>query len=198
MDTTATHRRARRLGGWTIGVLCLGLGLTGCAGMRSDAGADKASTTSSAAPATAGTAEVTVASDPTDTGGTPPNTRPGNGATTTHRAGTDSAATPKVESLTVVTKPSCPVIGSPDAPYATRGHDIVIRWKVSGAKGSAIAVDNPGLYGAYSSDYPATGQLTLPFPCSGSTGNTTHTYTVWPAGAKGVSKTLTVSAQNNP
>ncbi|GAB3894531.1 hypothetical protein GCM10029964_073130 [Kibdelosporangium lantanae] len=94
-------------------------------------------------------------------------------------------------------QPTCPVHGTPDAPFTSPGTDVVIEWKVTGATGAAIAVDNPNTYGAYGT-YGATGQLTLAFGCTDKPGKTTHTYTVWPAGNKNVSKTISVSATNNP
>lgn len=122
--------------------------------------------------------------------------------TTTHKTTTTTTshppAGPVIVSFTVVQKPSCPINGTPDAPYSKPGTPVIIAWKITGAAGAAIAVDNPTLYGAYGKDYPATGQLELSFPCSGTTGQTTHKYTVWPKDAKTISKTLTVSAQNNP
>jgi hypothetical protein len=107
-----------------------------------------------------------------------------------------SAPTPKITSFRVVQQPSCPVHGTPDAPFAKPGSDVVIAWSVSGAKGAAIAVDDPGTYGAYGSDYPASGKLSLPFGCD-SQATTTHRYTVWPAGAKNVSRTISASAHSD-
>jgi hypothetical protein len=72
----------------------------------------------------------------------------------------------------------------------------VIAWSVSGAKGAAIAVDNPDVYGVYDSDHPSSGKLTLSFGCDGR-GATTHTYTVWPAGTHDASRTITVSAHSD-
>ncbi|MGH3858795.1 hypothetical protein [Actinokineospora sp.] len=130
----------------------------------------------------------------TTTRATPPRTTTHHTTTTTSRPPTG----PVIVSFTVVQKPSCPINGTPDAPYSKPGTPVIIAWKITGADGAAIAVDNPTLYGAYGKDYPATGQLELSFPCSSTAGQTTHKYTVWPKDAKTVSKTLTVSAQNNP
>jgi hypothetical protein len=102
---------------------------------------------------------------------------------------------PKITSFRVVKQPTCPVQGTPDAPYSSPG-SVEIAWTVSGAKGAAIAVDNPGTYGAYGSDYAASGKLTLSFPCDGQ-GTTTHSYTVWPAGVHDVSRTITASARSD-
>jgi hypothetical protein len=98
-----------------------------------------------------------------------------------------------VSSLRVVQQPSCPIQGDPDAPFSRPGTGVTISWKVTGASGAAVAVDDPGRYGAYGRDYPATGSLELAFPC-GATGTTVHTYTVWPAGAEGAPRSITVSA----
>ena len=102
-----------------------------------------------------------------------------------------------VVSFTVVTQPSCPVNPKPGAPFHSPGSPVVIAWKVTGAPKAALSVDNPGLYGSYTKDLPATGQLELSFPCGNTPGKTSHTYTIYPAGFPHVYKTLTVSAQNN-
>jgi hypothetical protein len=107
-----------------------------------------------------------------------------------------STSKPKITSFRVVQQPTCPVHGTPDAPFSKPGTDVVIAWSVTGAKGAAIAVDNPDVYGAYGSDYPAGGKLSLSFGCD-SRGTTTHSYTVWPAGAHDVSRTITVSAHSD-
>jgi hypothetical protein len=99
--------------------------------------------------------------------------------------------------LSVAKQPTCPVHGTTDAPFSSPGTDVTIAWKVTGAGGAALAVDNPTVYGAYGM-YDAAGQLSLSFPCNTTPGKTTHTYTVWPSGNKNVSKTITVSATNNP
>jgi hypothetical protein len=121
----------------------------------------------------------------------------GSGGGSTGGAGSGADAPgPTIASFRVVSQPTCPVEGTPDAPFSSPGTPVTIAWSVTGADGAAIAVDNPGLYGAYGRSYPATGQLELPFGCDGS-GTTTHTFTVWPAGAEGTSKTITVSARAN-
>ena len=136
-------------------------------------------------------------------GGAAPASGSGTGSGTGSGGGSGSgghsgppAPAAKVTSLRVVQQPTCPVHGTPDAPYSSPGTDVVIAWSVSGAKGAAIAVDNPGVYGAYGSDYPASGTLTLSFGCDGQ-GTTSHAYTVWPAGTHDVSRTITVSAHSD-
>jgi hypothetical protein len=129
------------------------------------------------------------------------------GGTTGHHgggsSGTGGSADPgasvpaaKVTSLRVAVAPTCPVHGTPDAPFSSPGTDVTIAWTVTGAPGAALAVDQPGLYGAYGGDYPASGTLQLSFGCTpGAT--TSHTYTIWPKGVHGVSKTITVSARSD-
>ena len=202
MDITG----ARRTAGVAAGILLAAVGATGCADLQRGQGR--------AAPTSVSTVTVTVpattdssGSDAAEGGTTEPTTshKPGTRTPTSRATTTRTTATkahvpagPKVESFTVVSQPSCPVVGTPDAPFSSPGSGVVIAWKVSGAHGAAISVDDPGRYASYGGDYPATGQLELPFPCDGGSGETTHTYTVWPKDAEGVSKTLTVSARNNP
>jgi hypothetical protein len=108
---------------------------------------------------------------------------------------TGGASGPKITKFVVVQKPVCPRSGTPDAPATVEARDVVIAWTVTGADGAAIAVDNPDIYAAYGT-YGASGSLSLPFGCTDGT-TTTHTYTVWPAGAKNVSKTISVSAHSD-
>ncbi|MGX7828809.1 hypothetical protein ACTG9Q_27325 [Actinokineospora sp. 24-640] len=206
MDITG----ARKAAGLAAGILLAAVGATGCTALQGGQGQ----------PTQAGVSTVTVTAPVSTTAG------PGASASAKSESGSpeggagkaaESAATtsrkpatttttttkshvragPKVESLTVLSKPSCPVVGTPEAPFSSPGHGVIIAWKVSDAEGAAISVDNPGMYAAYGDDYPATGQLELAFPCEAGNGETTHTYTVWPKGAKGISKTLTISARNN-
>ncbi|MET0233146.1 MAG: hypothetical protein ABW224_00760 [Kibdelosporangium sp.] len=109
-----------------------------------------------------------------------------------------SSPPPATASISVKKQPLCPRTGTPDAPFTTPGQDVTITWKVTGATGAAISLDQPNHYGSYGSSYPASGELTLPFSCNNTPGKTSHTYTVWPAGNKSVSRSITVSATNNP
>jgi hypothetical protein len=146
-------------------------------------------------------AGASTATPPSSAGSTTTTTAKSS-ATTTRATDTRSAppvsgaAAPSV-TLSAARQPTCPVRGAPDAPFSAPGTDVIIQWKVTGASGAALAVDNPKVYGAYGT-YEAAGQLSLAFPCDDAAGKTTHNYTVWPAGNKNVSKTISVSAQNNP
>ncbi|MFC5286499.1 hypothetical protein ACFPM7_05500 [Actinokineospora guangxiensis] len=195
---------ARKSVGVAAGILLAVVGAAGCGALESGQGR--------AAPTSVSTVTVTVPASTTAAAASTGHGSAEGGVTqvtevaestakrapaTTTTARPHVPAGPRIESFTVVSKPTCPVVGTPDAPFSSPGSGVVVAWKVSGAEGAAISVDNPGVYASYGGDYPATGQLELSFPCNGGSGETTHTYTVWPKDAKGVSKTLTVSARNN-
>jgi hypothetical protein len=173
------------------------LGVSGCGtvGGSAHAQADPAPIgTDSAAPAAPATAAAPTAgaqggSGASAGGGAAAAPAPG-------KAGSTSApaAAAKVTALSVTRQPSCPVQASPGAPFSQPGTDVEISWTVTGAPGAAVAVDNPGVYGAYGAGYPAKGSLRLAFPCD-PTGTTKHTYTVWPSGVTDTSKSITVSAR---
>jgi hypothetical protein len=125
-------------------------------------------------------------------GGQAPAPAPGKGGSAPAGGGSTAPAA-KVTALRVAQQPSCPIQGTTDAPFSKPGTDVKIAWTVTGAAGAAIAVDNPGTYGAYGSDFPASGSMSFAFPCEAK-GTTKHTYTVWPAGVKDAPKSITVSA----
>jgi hypothetical protein len=209
-------KRARTAAGLAAGILLAAVGVTGCTttqagqGKAAPAGTGgtvtttgtvtatvPASTTAAAAEPTATTSRAPAATEDTKNTENTENTEDTEDTEDTEKtANTETRAPdrPRIASFTVVTQPSCPVVGTPDAPFSSPGSGVVIAWEVRGADGAAISVDNPGVYGAYGGDYPATGSLELAFPCDGG-GDTTHTYTVWPKGAEGVHKTLTVTAR---
>lgn len=198
---------ARKAAGFAAGILLAAMGATGCTALQGGQG-QPAPTSVSTVTVTApvSTTAVPDASASSDSESGSPEGGASKAAESTATTNRKPATTttkshvpagPKVESLTVLSKPSCPVVGTPEAPFSSPGHGVIIAWEVGGAGGAAISVDNPGVYASYGDDYPATGQLELAFPCGGDNGETTHTYTVWPKGAKDISKTLTVSARNN-
>lgn len=193
-------QRARTSAGVAAGILLAAVAATGCTASR--AGQGQAAPTSVRTVTVTAPASTTAAAATSDSD-TSEREAGGSAATTSRRPAVTSTAKqhvparPRIESFTVVSEPSCPVVGTPDAPFSSPGAGVVIAWKISGAEGAAISVDNPGVYASYGGDYPATGQLELSFPCDGGSGETTHTYTVWPKGAEGVSKTLTVSARGD-
>ncbi|SDC11648.1 hypothetical protein [Actinokineospora iranica] len=194
----------RRLRGLALG-LVLAAGAVGCTTVQRAEG-QPATEAPAAAPVVSDPATATTITETQTETVRPVDTRGGSDAggritTTSRKPGTTTTTTTpsgaRIDSFTVVRQPTCPVRGTPDAPFSSPGQDVVISWKVSGASGAAISVDNPDVYGGYGGDYPAAGQLELAFPCDPTAGKTTHTYTLWPKGAKTVSKTLTVTAANN-
>ncbi len=196
------------------------LSLTACGGSLDGSAhsvapaASTASTTTSATPtASASATPAPVAAAPAapvatgrgtvNGGGGGPAPAPAGGGSNTggggggsNSGGGTSAPAPKITKFVIAKQPSCPVsANSNPGGFSSPGNDVTISWSVTGADGAAIAVDDPDTYAAYGM-YGASGSLTLPFGCTdGQT--TTHTYTVWPAGAKNVSKTISASAHSD-
>jgi hypothetical protein len=100
----------------------------------------------------------------------------------------------QIVSFTVVQQPTCP---SGTTKYETPGVPLKISWKVTGATGIALSVDDPHRVGSYGS-YGTEGTLEFTFSCGGAVGSTeTHRYTLTTAGGSGQPKagTLTVSTK---
>jgi hypothetical protein len=176
-----------------IGLLCslAVLGLAACS--RTTPAQTAPDVTTTAAP----TAEASASAQQPATGTGKPAKQQTSSSHSSTQSNTQPSAPQATVTLSVAKQPSCPVHGTTDAPFSSPGTDVTIAWKVTGAAGAALAVDNPTIYGAYGM-YDAAGQLSLSFPCGTTPGKTTHTYTVWPSGIKNVSKSITVSATNNP
>jgi hypothetical protein len=174
------------------------LGVAGCGavGGSPHAQADPApigvDSSAPAAPAAPGAAAPTGGGS---SGGAAPAAAPGKGGSAPAPGGAPTAAA-KVTALRATQQPTCPVQGTPGAPFSKPGTDVEIAWTVTGAEGAAVAVDDPDVYGAYGADFPASGSLSLAFPCE-ATGTTKHTYTVWPAGAHDAPRSITVSARSD-
>lgn len=189
----------RRLGGWALCAPLATLGLTACGTVFQTAGPATPSTTATTTTTTSA-APVTQAADDNggDTKSEPSHSTQHSGSGSGGSGSGHSTPAATVVHLTVAQQPACPVTGTPDAPFSSPGQDAVISWTVSGADGAAIGVDNPGTYGAYGSNYPASGTQSFAFGCEGDSGSSSHTFTVWPKGHPEISKTITVSARNNP
>jgi hypothetical protein len=67
----------------------------------------------------------------------------------------------------------------------------IIEWKISGATGTSLSVDNPGIVGSYRSYQGTTGSETFTFSCGGSTEK--HTYTLYTTGG-GPQRSETITA----
>jgi hypothetical protein len=103
-----------------------------------------------------------------------------------------SASGPKIVSFKLVQKPKCPegtaVFRAPAVPA-------IIKWKVTGATGAALSVDDPtntpGTYGPE----PLAGTETFAFACNGPVGSTEkHTYAIWTVGGDGKQRSKTIVA----
>jgi len=125
-------------------------------------------------------ASATVAADATDgtgTGGGSGDTT-GNGGATTQPTWTPTHTTqagPQVVYFRFKQQPKC----------ISPGNTLpaIIEWKVSGATGAALSVDNPGIVGSYRTYDGTTGSETLYAGCGGSPGSTEkHTYTIYTVG----------------
>ncbi|GLZ37343.1 hypothetical protein [Actinokineospora sp. NBRC 105648] len=197
----------RKVSGLVLGV-ALAVGAVGCTTVQGAEG--KGAVTTTTAPGTATVTETVTenaqpAGSKSNTGGSGSSGGSAKTTTTTHKGGGTTTTTTtkpatsgaKIVSFTVVSKPACPVLAKPGAPFSSPGSPVVIAWKITGATGAAISLDSPGMYGSYGSDYPASGQLELGFTCDTTPGKTTHTYTVFAKDMKSVSQSLTVSATNN-
>jgi hypothetical protein len=188
-----------------VAVIGAGFALAGCnnvsAGSPTDQLPTVATTTSDTAqPATTATTKSgSTGGQANSSGGSGKSGGSSNGGSGSGGGKSTSSSSPPSASATISVKkqPLCPRNGTPDAPFSTPGQDVTIAWKVTGATKAALSVDQPNHYASYGSDYPTSGELTLPFSCNNTPGKTSHTYTVWPAGNKNVSKSITVSATNN-
>jgi hypothetical protein len=183
-----------------VAVIGTGFALAGCNNVSAGS-----PTTQQPSVATTTTSDTAPPATATTKSGAQGNSSGGSGGSSNSGSGSGgskstSSSSPPSASATISVKkqPLCPRNGTPDAPFSTPGQDVTIAWKVTGATKAALSVDQPSQYAAYGSDYPASGELTLPFSCNNTPGKTSHTYTVWPSGNKNVSKSITVSATNNP
>jgi hypothetical protein len=59
----------------------------------------------------------------------------------------------------------------------------IIEWKVSGATGVALSVDNPGVVGSYRKYSGTTGSETLHVSCQPAGGTESHVYTIYTTGS---------------
>jgi hypothetical protein len=100
----------------------------------------------------------------------------------------------QIVSFTIVQQPRC---ASGTTKYETPAVPLKISWKVTGATGVALSVDDPHRVGSYGS-YGPEETMEFTFSCGGAVGSTeTHKYTITTTGGSGEpkSKTLTVSTK---
>jgi hypothetical protein len=170
--------------------------LSGCARVNrgggdvaDDSGSDASGVGRTAGQPTGGTTDTVANQGGNQTGN--------GGRTNASPSASASAATgAKIVYFKVTHQPACPVVGTADAPFSAPGQDVTIAWKVTGATGVALSVDNPNYYasnnqGSYGS-YGAESSQTLGFGCDTSKPNSTHTYTINTTGG-GASKSMTIT-----
>jgi hypothetical protein len=114
---------------------------------------------------------------------------------TTAPTTTKSAPTgPRIVSFKVAQKPKCP---EGTAVLRAEAVPLIIKWKITGAPGASLSVDDPthtpGTYG----EVALEGSEEFRFSCGGPVGSTeTHTYAIYTVGGGDQrSKTLKVSAK---
>ncbi|MFG2045562.1 hypothetical protein [Dactylosporangium sp. NPDC048998] len=87
----------------------------------------------------------------------------------------------KIVEFKIVQQPKCP---EGTAVYRADAVPVIIKWKVNGATGVGLSVDNPELPASYG-NYPASGTETFTFSCGGPVGSVeTHTYSITTTGGK--------------
>jgi hypothetical protein len=128
------------------------------------------------------------------------------GAAGTPSPGTTSGNSgkgPQIAYFKVTQQPLCPITGTSDAPYSRKEQPVRLAWKVTGASGIALSIDDPDFFkqhhsGTYGS-YGAEGTVELSFPCSTDPNKrtVTHTYTINTLGDNSKGKTISVTAQNS-
>jgi hypothetical protein len=178
-----------------LGVVTTVFALGACSKSTTDAGSG-------------GLSGQTPATSPSVPGSAPASAPPTSDATSTATAtGTHTAApSARIVSFTIVQQPSCPVVGTSDAPESIPGQDIKLAWKTSGGVTKvALSIDDNGANfkatgNGSVGNYAANGTMELSFECNlTDQPNTTHTYTLDTiGGGKSVQQTLTVTKQTSP
>jgi hypothetical protein len=102
-----------------------------------------------------------------------------------------SSTKAKIVSFKLVQKPKC---AEGTAVFRAAAVPAIIKWKISGATGAALSVDDPthtaGTYGPE----PTSGTETFTFQCNGPVGSTEkHTYAIYTVGG-GKQHSLTIKA----
>jgi hypothetical protein len=114
-----------------------------------------------------------------------------------------AAAGPAIVYFKVTQPPQCEIKGTSAAPFSRPEQPVRLAWKVTGASGVALSIDDPGFFKAHHSgsyhSYGPEGSVELSFPCTDTAKpSTTHTYTLDTLGDTTKEKTISVSAQNPP
>jgi hypothetical protein len=105
---------------------------------------------------------------------------------------TATPAGPQIVSFKLVQKPKC---AEGTAVFRAPAVPAIIKWKITGATGAALSVDDPtntpGTYGPE----PLSGTETFEFGCAGPVGTVEkHTYAIWTVGGDGKQRSKTITA----
>ena len=189
--------RARRIGTMALGGAVAVLSMAACTPALGEKNDGAAPAPAEVSPSASSASSEPAANKSQGTGG---GSGKGNGGGTGTGHGGDAggrdgdAHGAQIVSFTVVQQPTCP---SGTTKYETPGVPLKISWKVTGATGVALSVDDPHRVGSYGS-YGTEGTLEFTFSCGGAVGSTeTHRYTLTTTGGSGQpkAKTLTVSTK---
>jgi hypothetical protein len=189
--------KAVRVGAMALGGLVAVLSMTACDVSFGEKKADSAAPAQQPVAASASASGKAAKGDsgggdqagPAKSAGT--GTGKGNGAGDRNNGGHGGA---QIVSFEVVQQPRC---ASGTTAYETPAVPLKIKWKVTGATGVALSVDDPNRVGSYGS-YGPEETMEFTFSCGGAVGSTeTHKYTIHTTGGSGQakSKTVTVSTK---
>ncbi|GAA1040663.1 hypothetical protein GCM10009557_62560 [Virgisporangium ochraceum] len=185
--------KAVRVGAVALGGLVAVLSMTGCDVSFGNKKADAPSVpTPVAASASASeSADAGKKGGPTKSASaSAPGSKTGNG----NGNGGHNGGGAQIVSFEIVQQPRC---ASGTTAYETPAVPLKIKWKVTGATGVALSVDDPHRVGSYGT-YGPEETMEFTFSCGGAVGSTeTHKYTIYTTGGSGEpkSKTLTVSTK---
>ncbi len=153
--------------------------LVGCQPMQTSGATGSTTTPSPSVSASVGVGTATGTGGGTGHSSASPKPRTSSSASPSAPPSASSQTGPRIVYFKVTQQPRCPegtaVFRAPAVP-------VIISWKVTGATGVALSVDNPDLVGAYGR-YGPEGTETFTFSCGGEVNSIeTHVYTIYTTG----------------
>ena len=180
--------KAVRVGAMALGGMVAVLSMTACDGSFGEKKADGAAPEQQPVAASASASHKGDEPGPGKSAGSGTGKGNSTGGTNTGHGGA------QIVNFTIVQQPRC---ASGTTKYETPAVPLKISWKVTGATGVALSVDDPHRVGSYGS-YGLEETMEFTFSCGGAVGSTeTHKYTITTTGGSGEarSKTLAVSTK---
>jgi len=189
-------RKAVRFSAAALGGAVAVLAMTACQPVdTTGTGGTPAAPPSASAGMSSESAEPSYSSKPGHGGGTgggTGGTKPSHSASS---SGSHGSSGPHIVYFKITKHPKCP---QGTDKYRSPAVPVEISWKVTGATGIALSVDNPNMVGSYG-NYGPEGKLSFEFSCGGPANSTEkHTYRITTVGGKGKPQTspvLTASAK---